>query len=664
MVKKRNTKRKKVKRHFMKQMFTQPMQQKLFAIFALIVIAFAILLGRIIYINVEKGEEYQLQVLNQESYDSRTIPFKRGDIVDSKGTTLATSERVYNVILDVDNLLSSTNLEQATEDTIAVLVEVFGLTEEEIETVIEERSTTKYAVLAKNVDYDTGKLFELYEEISNMSESEYNELENEEGIERYSYMTGIWLEESYIRTYPYSSLASGVIGFAGSSNVGVGGLEEYYNDTLNGIDGKEYGYFYDDTTEVTVEEAQNGNTIVTTLDQTLQTIVENHVAAFNEKYTDNATEGGGSANTAVVIADPNTGEILASATYPNYDLNNPSDISEYYTEEEQAEMTDEETSAVLNTLRTNFVVTSTYEAGSPIKAFTIATALDLGIIDGTETYECTGGLQIDDYYISCVNTSGHGILTVAESLEVSCNSALMQIASSIGISNFTYYQSLFGFGQLTGIDLPNETSASSLIYTEDTMKNIDLMTNSFGQSFNVTMIQVIAGYSALVNGGYYYEPYVVKQIQDASGSVIENIEPTLVRTIISESTSETINSYLRSVVDSGTGTTASVEGYSVGGKTGTAEKLPRGNECYVVSFIGSIPAENPEIVIYVVIDEPNVEEQDSSAYAQQLAADILADALPYLGVTTIAESEGTMVEDTISEEDTTEENVTEEETAE
>ncbi len=656
MKEKRNINRKKVKRHFLKQKFSLTMQTKLLLIFVLVLVLFGILMYKIIKINVEDGEAYQLQVLNQESYDSRTIPFKRGDIVDSKGTTLATSERVYNVILDVDNLLSSTNLEQATEDTISVLVEVFGLSEEEIEMVIEERATSKYVILAKNVDYDTGKLFELYEEISDMSEKEYSEYENEEGIEHYSYMTGIWLEEGYIRTYPYSSLASGVIGFAGSSNVGVGGIEEYYNETLNGIDGKEYGYFYNDATEVTVEEAQNGNTVVTTLDQTLQTIVENHVAAFNEKYKDNATEGGGSANTAVVIADPNTGEILASATYPNYDLNNPSDISAYYTDQEIADMTDEETSAVLNTLRTNYVVTSTYEAGSPIKAFTIATALDLGIIDGTETYDCTGGLQVDDYYISCVNTSGHGILTVAESLEVSCNAALMQIASAIGISDFTYYQSLFGFGRLTGIDLPNETSASSLIYTEDTMKNIDLMTNSFGQSFNVTMIQVIAGYSALVNGGNYYEPYVVKQIQDSSGSVIENIEPTLARTVISESTSDTINTYLRAVVESGTGGYASVEGYSVGGKTGTAEKLPRGNECYVVSFIGSIPAEDPEIVIYVVIDEPNVEEQDSSSYAQQLAADILADALPYLGVTTIAESEGITVEEADDTVDDTEDN--------
>ncbi len=667
----KQNKKSKRKRGFLRQKFTTPMKQKLALQFFVVVMAFAVLLGKIVYLNIVKGEDYQLTVLNQQSYDSRTIPFKRGDIVDSKGTTLATSERVYNVILDVKNLLSTTDtdgqLEMAIDETTTVLVEVFGISEEDIETAIEERPNSQYVILAKNVDYDTAKLFELYEEISDMSSSEYAKYENEEGIERYSYMTGIWLEEGYIRSYPYDSLASGVLGFSGSSNVGVGGIEEYYNDVLNGVDGREYGYFFDDATEVTVEDAQNGNTIVTTIDQTLQSIVENHIALFNETYTDNYIEGAGSANTAVVIANPNTGEILASATYPNYDLNNPTDLTGYYTIEEIAAMTDEEQSAELNTLRTNYVVTSTFEAGSPIKAFTIATALDTGAIDGSETYVCTGGCQVEDYYISCVNTSGHGTITVEEALEVSCNSALMQIAEQIGIEDFTAYQSLFGFGQLTGVDLPNETSASALIYTLETMTSIDLATNSFGQSFNVTMLQVVAGFSALVNGGDYYEPYVVKQIQDSSGSVIENIEPTLIRRVVSDETSETVSDYLRSVVETGTGGTASVEGYDIGGKTGTAEKLPRGNGCYVVSFIGCVPVDDPEIVIYVVIDEPNVEEQ-SSAYAQQLAADIMADALPYLGVTTIAETEGYDALDTEDEtlvydievEDSTEESVTEE----
>lgn len=643
MVKNRNNKKQRKSKnsyHFLTRKFSKDKQKRLALQFILVMLVFGVLLGRVIYINVVNGEEYQKTVLDQQSYDSRTIPFKRGDIVDTNGTTLATSERVYSVVLDVKNLLAS-KYEDAVADTTSVLVEVFGISEEDIATAIEEKPESQYVVLQKYVDYDTAKLFELYEEVSDMTTPEYEEYEseNEDPIGRYSYLTGVWLEEGYIRSYPYDSLASNILGFSGSTNVGVGGVEQYYNDTLNGIDGREYGYFYGSSTEVTVEAAENGNTVVMTIDQNLQSIVEKHIALFNETYTDNYTEGAGSANTAVVIADPNTGEILASATYPNYNLNNPSDLSSYYTTEELEVMTSEETSAALNSLWSNFVVSSTYEPGSPIKTFTVATGLETGAIDGSELFTCTGGLTISGTYISCVSIYGHGVLTVEEALTESCNSALMEIADAIGVMDFTSYQTLFGIGELTGIDLPNEVSASSLIYTSETMSYIDLMTNSFGQSFNVTMIQMVSAFSALVNGGNYYQPYVVRQIQDSSGSVIENIEPTLVRKVVSESTSDILKEYLEAVVEDGTGYKAAVEGYNVGGKTGTAEKLPRGNECYVVSFIGAVPIDDPEIVIYVVIDEPNVEDQATSSYAQILASDILEEALPYLGVTTIAETE-------------------------
>lgn len=646
--------RRKNRFQFLTRVFPKSMKKKLLIQFFVVLAAFGILLGRVIYINIVNGEEYEKQVLDQASYDSRTIPFKRGDIVDTNGTTLASSERVYNVILDVRNLLATTEtdgkLDKAIEQTTEVLVEVFGISEEDIETAIEEKPNSQYVTLKKNIDYDTSKLFEEYEDDN----------------ENYPYLTGVWLEEGYIRSYPYGSLASSVIGYANASNNGTGGVEQYYNSILNGIDGREYGYFYDASTEVTVENAQNGNTVVMTIDQTLQSIVEKHIHEFNDTYENNYTEGEGSANTAVIITNPNTGEILASATYPDYDLNNPADLSEYYTTEELTEMTTEETSTALNSLWSNFVVTSTFEPGSPIKPFTVAAALETGAVDGSETYVCTGGLQVDDYYIGCVNLYGHGELTIEEAISESCNSVLMQIADDIGIVDFTTYQELFGFGQLTGVDLPNETSAASLIYTEETMKAIDLATNSFGQSFNVTMIQMVSAFGALVNGGNYYEPYIVRQIQDSSGNVIENIEPTLVKKIVSESTSETVSTYLRAVVESGTGSYAAVEGYDIGGKTGTAEKLPRGNECYVLSFLGCVPIDEPEIVIYVVIDEPNVEDQSSSIYAQQLAGDILAEALPYLGITTIAESEGESLEvsDVIDEINSDEEDNIEDEAGE
>lgn len=619
-------KNKKNRFQFLTRSFPKLMKKKLAMQYILVLLAFGVLLARVMYIVIVNGEGYELRVLDQESYDSRTIPFKRGDIVDANGTTLATSERVYSVILDVKVLLASSSDEETLdliiEETTNVLVDVFDIDRETIETAIEEKTTNQYVVLKKYVDYDTAKIFE----------------ECDSNSEEYPYLTAVWLEEGYTRTYPYDSLASGVLGFAGSGNIGVGGVEQYYNETLNGVDGLQYGYFYDDATEITVEAAENGNTVVLSIDQNLQSIVEEQIAAFNEKYTDNYVDGAGSANTAVIITDPNTGAILASATYPNYDLNNPNDLTGYYTDEEIAAMTDEETSAALNTLRSNYVVSSTFEPGSTVKPFTVAAGLETGAIDGTECYTCTGGLEIEDYYISCVNTYGHGILTVEEAIAESCNSALMQIATSIGIIDFTTYQSLFGFGTTTGVDLPSEASTTGLIYTSETMSYIDLMTNSFGQSFNVTMIQMVAAFGSLVNGGNYYEPYIVQQIQDSSGSVIENTEPTLVTKTVSQSTTDTVAEYLRAVVEYGSGDGVYIEGYDIGGKTGTAEKLPRGNGCYVVSFIGCVPVDDPEILIYVVVDEPNVENQATSAYAQEIALGILEEALPYLGVTKVEDT--------------------------
>lgn len=613
-------KKKRNQYEFITRKFPKIMQKKLAIQFIIIVLAFACLLGKITYINADKGSQYTQIVLDQQSYTSTTLAYERGEILDANGTVLASSERVYNVILDVKALLAVTSdeakLELYIEQTTAVLVEVFGIDESDIESAIENSPTSQYKILAKEVDYTTAKIFESYEDDN----------------ETYPYLYGVWLEEDYVRNYTYSSLASSVIGFSNSSNVGIAGLELLYSDILNGLDGRSYGYYEEDSLEYTIKEAENGSTIVTSIDQTVQSIVEEQIAIFNETYENNYTEGASCANLGVLIMNPNTGEIIASSDYPNYDLNNPSDLSDYYTSEEIAAMTDEETSAALNSLRSNYVITDTYEPGSTVKPFTIAMALEMGLIDGTETYECTGCKVINGVEVSCVNTSGHGTLTVEEGLAVSCNVVMMELAAEIGIEAFTEYQELFGFGQLTGVDLPYETSASSLIYTIDTMTDLDMATNSFGQNFNTTMIQVATGMCALINGGYYYEPHIVTQIQDSSGSVIENIEPVVLKTIVTEETSATLREYLLTVVEEGTGSRAAVEGYEVGGKTGTAEKLPRGEGTYLVSFIGAVPMSDPEILIYVVVDEPNAEEQADSGFAQTLAANILEEVLPYMGI--------------------------------
>ena len=268
----------------------------------------------------------------------------------------------------------------------------------------------------------------------------------------------------------------------------------------------------------------------------------------------------------------------------------------------------------------------------------VAAALEEGIISESDMFVCNGSKTVYDRTINCWQRSGHGQQTVEDVLANSCNVALMHMAETIGVEDFTRYQHVFGFGEYTGIDLPAEAATSALLYTAENMTPVDLATNSFGQSFNVTMTQMASAFCSLINGGYYYEPHVVKQIQDEDGNVIETKDPVLLRKTISSETSEQIKSYLQAVMDYGTGQNAQVEGYDIGAKTGTAEKLPRGNGKYLLSYIGYAPQENPEVLIYVVVDEANVDAQDNSALVLDLSKKIMEEAFPYLGITTIEES--------------------------
>lgn len=599
------------------------MQKKLVLLFMAIILAFVFLIGRITYINAANGEDYTRIVLDQQQYDSRTIPFKRGDIVDRNGTKMATSERVYNVILDVKVMTSD---EDSIEPTIQVLKDCFEIDEEEVRDLIEESPSSRYNILKKGVDYETYKKFEAIDEDD----------------ENYPDVAGIWLEEDYVRTYPYNTLASDVIGFTVDGNVGSNGIEASYNNTLNGTDGREYGYLDETSTvERTVKEAVNGDTVMSTIDLQVQSIVEKHILEFNEQHKNEASAGEGSKNTAVIVMNPQNGEILAEASYPNYDLNQPRDLTKYYTQETIDAMSDEEQLETLNSLWNNFCVSDTYEPGSTFKPFTIAAGLETGILTGDETYYCGGVLHVGDHDIHCSNRDGHGTQTLKQALENSCNVALMEIGEALGAEEFCRYQELFGFGEYTGIDLPGEGETSGLLYTPENMDAASLATNAFGQNFNVTMTQLAASFCSLINGGNYYEPHVVKQIQDENGNVTENIDPVLVKKTISEETSEVIKDYMLGVVQEGTGSSAAVEGYDIGGKTGTAEKLPRGNGKYLVSFIGYAPQENPEVVVYVVVDEPNVAAQASSSYATELASGIMSEIFPYLGITKSSETADT-----------------------
>lgn len=595
------------------------MKIKLVGVFTAIVLAFVFLTGRAAALNLTKGDEYQKQVMSQMRSGSQTIPFKRGDILDTNGTALATSERSYNVILDVAGLLETktTYQNKRINATVEALVSAFGLDEPELREILQDQADSRYVILKSNVDYETGRDFQ--------SQMDQN-----------ADIVCVTLEDSYVRTYPYGTLASDVIGFTSSGNVGTIGLEAYYNSELNGTDGKRTGYLSSgSSSESVIQSPTDGNSIVTTIDANLQAIVEKHILALNDRLRDNDHEGEGTKNTAVIIMDPNTGAILAEASYPNFDLNNPRDLSEYYTTEEQEAMTDEERLDTLNALWRNFCVSDTFEPGSTMKPFTMAAGFETGKLTGNETYVCTGSYSYEGVAnpVSCIATNGHGTETLKQVLENSCNVGMMQIAEVLGADDFCRYQHLFGFGEYTGIDLPGEGDTSNLLYSADNMQPIDLGTNSFGQNFNVTMTQLAAGFCSLINGGNYYEPYLVKEIRNANGDVVETKTPVLARKTVSQETCDILKDYMYGVVQEGSGTSAQVEGYAIGGKTGTAEKLPRSEEKNLNSFIGYAPQENPEVMIYVIVDEPNLAQQAASYLATGLAADIMEEAFPYLNIT-------------------------------
>ena len=573
------------------------------------------------YISASSGENYSKVVLNSRNYESTTIPFRRGTIMDANGETLAVSEKVYFVILDCKVLNQSG--EDAIKETITALSLCFGdqgINEELIRGYLVDRKDSAYIRILEE---------QPYEKIA-----PFIEKQNEKG----SLIAGVWFEESYKRVYPQGELTSHVVGYTINNDVGQWGLEASYDSELVGNNGRTYGYLNAEAyMETTTKAATDGNNIISTLDAGAQRIIRKHVVAFNEAHKDEATEGPGSLDTSVLVMDPNTGAVIAMYNYPEFDPNNYTDItaSGLYTDEEVAAMTDEEITNARSKMWTNYIISNTYEPGSVAKPFTVAAGLETGALSGYESYYCDGGEDFSaaGYYVKCNNTEGHGMLTLSEAVSKSCNDALMQIAGSIGTEYFAKYQSIFGFGKKTMIDLPGEANAAGLLFSADDMKEIDLATNSFGQTFNVTMIQTASAFCSLINGGKYYKPYLVQRIETANSEVVFDASPVLIKETVSEETSDKLKEYMRETMTTGTGKTANIEGYEIGAKTGTAQKLPREDENYLLSFMGYAPADDPEVLIYVVIDQPNVEIQDNSLLVTGLAKDIMTELFPYLEIT-------------------------------
>lgn len=681
--------------------FLKRMKTRLLIIFFAAVIFFAVLVARVIYISVAKGQEYQEEVLDQKSYDSLDIPFERGDIVDRNGNVLATSEKVYNLILEPKNILRTEAGKKATK---AALIKYFNMEESKFDECM-QNTDSFYSVAMKGLAYTDVKAFQEF-------------CSTKDGAD----VIGVRFEEEYKRKYPNGSLACHLLGYTVSGNVGQGGIEGYYNSYLNGVNGKTYGYLTNDNTvESVTVPAQNGYTVVSTIDLNIQKIIEDNI----EEYMKTT----GAKKIGVIAMDPDTAEVLGMSTSYSYDPNEPMDTdalrnmkvtvtesTEAATEDSSEEgssedttdatteepkdpekitydfssMTDDEfkktiddltsdqTYEALDAVWRNYCISDILEPGSTFKPFTIAGAIEDGVVKDGDTFYCKGYEIVADGTdpIYCHNRSGDGTITLKQALEQSCNVALMQIAKSEGRETFSKYQDIFNFGNQTGIDLSGE--GSGLVYDEEGLNPVELATSSFGQGINVTMIQMAAAFCSLINGGNYYTPHTVRQIVDEDGSIIENNEPELVRKTISKTTSDLMKQYMAGVITEGTGSRAAVDGYTIGGKTGTAEKIPRNQGNYVLSFIGFSPVENPQIMLYVAVDEPDVESQSTSGAGALLFHAIMEDLLPYMNVYQSSDEDVTYngkdepisspfegdVEDSTGEASSTEESTAEDDTTE
>lgn len=582
--------------------FNRKMCITVFLVFCVCLFTFGVLLFKIYSINSKDGDRYRKEALSQQSYTNTVLNYQRGDVKDRNNTTLAVSVRKYDLVLEPRTLGKDEKKKQATVDAIA---KTFGVAASVVEEVIQKKPNS------------------MYEHIDSLKELPAKKVDKFKKQIKKERLEGVWFEEVYKRNYPLKTVGASIIGFMNSNNQGTYGVEEQYNSVLNGTTGREYGYFDSNMNlQRTIKEAKDGNSVVLTIDANVQKIIEDEIADFQKNGT-------GAKTIAMMVMNPKNGEILAMASNSTFDLNDPQNLASMYSEQKIAAMTDKEKNENLLSMWSNFCVGSAYEPGSTFKPFTIAAALDENIISGKSTFQCNGVKKVADREIHCSNRNGHGMLDLRHALMESCNAALMDIGLGLGRNKFSKYNKLYGFGQRTGVDLPGETSG--LIHTKEELNPVELATSSFGQTQTVTMVQMLSAFSSLVNGGNYYQPHLVKEIQNSNGDVVKTIDPVVVKRTTSEDTSSKLRSYLKSTVEEGTAAPAQVKGYSIGGKTGTAEKRPVSAKKYLVSFIGCEPAEDPEVAYYVIIDEPHVKDQAHSTYATEFSSKVMKRVLPFLG---------------------------------
>lgn len=588
------------------------MKKRLFRVHQIFCILFAILILRTAFIQIVQGSWLQRQAVEQQTRDRMITP-ARGSILDRNGRPLAVS--VSSEIVNVTPNMIAQNATRRTNPIAAEfiaenLAEILDMDEEDVL----ERLTRSAAdvVIKRRVDRREADAVRAF-----IAEHR---------------IRGVHLAADIRRHYPNNNLASHVIGFVGTDIQGLEGIENIMDAELRGTRGRvvratdtrgldmPFGY-------ERLVEPEDGLSVVLTIDERIQQFAERHL---EEAYIENRLGAGAS----TIVMDVRTGEILAMATMPNFNLNDPMTLADERILAEIEELPEEERparrTAELQRLWRNKAVVDSYEPGSTFKIFTAAMGLEENVVTLNDNFFCGGSMRVADHDIRCWRPGGHGSLDFTRGMTSSCNPMFMIIGARLGLSTFYDYFRGFGFTQTTGIELRGETRG--IFHRRNDFKDIDLAISSFGQSFTVTPLQIITSVAAVANDGNMMRPRIIKALQDREGNVVEEFEPEVIRNIVSRETSAALRNVLERTVSEGTGSNAYVSGFRVAGKTGTSEKLPRGNGKYIASFVGFAPADNPVLAVIVILDEPNAGVFYGGVIAAPVAGRILGDSLAYLGI--------------------------------
>ncbi|MBR4766647.1 MAG: PASTA domain-containing protein [Clostridia bacterium] len=612
---------------------SQRLRARVLAVALLMVAAFCVVAVNLARIMLVNGEAYKNKAEQSQLQDKELDP-TRGIIYDKNGTILAQSASAWKIYVNASSIPDNEKVRDFIADKLSTV-----LTDVEYETVREktDESTSNYVVIKSNVEYDEKEavvsvLDDTVTYTAVKKDDEGNTVSASD--KKFKLRLAVGIDDDVIRYYPYGTLASCVIGFTGSDGEGKGGVEAYYDDVLRGKPGRlitaKNGR--SDTMNndyETIYAAENGAGLVLTIDSTIQRYLEEALA---EVYR--TSQGAGAYG---IVMDVNTGAILGMANVPSYDLNNPYGLTEEQKNELELLETDDEKTAAKKSFYyknwRNFLVSDTYEPGSVFKIVTTSAALESGTLDESYSYSCYGSINVADQIIKCHNHQGHGYQTLREGLMNSCNPFFITVGQHIGKETFFKYFEAFGFTEKTGIDLPGEATpvAGSTYHPLDDMSIVDLSSSAFGQTFQLSAIQITTAISAIANGGYLVTPYVVEKTVDDSGNVLTEKQPVIKRQVISKETSQTVTSMMEDVVTKGTGKNAYVAGYHLAGKTGTSEKLSLGKGHYVASFGCFAPAYDPKIAVLIIVDEP-VGYINGGQICTPIAAQVVENTLTYMNV--------------------------------